>query len=62
MAPNAPPVNHLLFGDDCLLLFKANSEAAIKICQTIDEYCAALGQKVNLAKSSLFSERAVQMI
>lgn len=49
VASTAPPVNHLLFADDCLLMFKANV-----MKDTIQKYCEALGQRVNLSKSSFF--------
>lgn len=54
VAPSAPPVNHLLFADDSLLMFKGNEEAATIIRDTVQQYCNASGQKVNLAKSSIF--------
>ena len=49
VAASAPPVNHLLFADDSLLMFKANEEAATIIKDTVQQYCDASGQKVNLA-------------
>lgn len=54
VSPTAPPVNHLLFADDCLLMFKANMEGATVIRDTIQRYCEASGQRVNLSKSSIF--------
>lgn len=54
VAPAAPPVNHLLFADDCLLLFKANETGAGLIRDIIQKYCGASGQRVNLSKSSIF--------
>ena len=54
VAPSALPVNHLLFADDCLLLFKANVEGATVIRDTIRQYCDASGQRINLNKSSIF--------
>jgi hypothetical protein len=47
-------VNHLLFADDSLLFFKANGAGANEISQSLDLYCRASGQKINLSKSSIF--------
>lgn len=52
LAPGAPPVNHLLFADDCLLFFKANEEGA-NTMEIIQNYCDAFGRRVNLSKSSI---------
>ena len=54
VAPTASAVNHLLFADDCLLMFRANEEGAHIIKNTIQQYCAASGQRVNYEKSSIF--------
>lgn len=54
VAPTAPHVNHLLFADDCLLMFKANKEGETIIRNVVRTYCGASGQRVNLAKSSIF--------
>jgi hypothetical protein len=47
-------VNHLLFADDCLLFFKADASNAHVVQKSLTKYCEASGQKVNLAKSSIF--------
>jgi hypothetical protein len=54
VAPSAPSVNHLLSADVSLLFLKANGEGAREISESLELYCKALGQKVNLAKSSIF--------
>src|SRR5438128_397184 len=54
IARDAPPISHLLFADDSLLLFKASSEGAEAIRDTIIQYCEASGQRVNRGKSSIF--------
>jgi hypothetical protein len=54
VASTAPAVNHLLFADDSLLFVKANAEGARDVIALLDKYCAALGQRVNLDKSSVF--------
>ena len=54
MAPTAPTINHLLFADDSLLLFKANVEGSVAVSNLLDTYCNASGQRINHDKSSIF--------
>ena len=54
VAPTAPAVNHLLFVDDNLLLFKSSVEGATRVSNLLDIYCGASRQKVNNEKSSIF--------
>src|SRR5438132_557314 len=54
IARNTPPISHLLFADDSLLLFKASSAGVESIRDTITQYCNASGQRVNRDKSSIF--------
>ena len=54
MAPTAPTINHLLFADDSLLLFKANVEGSEEVSNLLDIYCRASGQRINHEKSSIF--------
>jgi hypothetical protein len=53
VAPSTPAVNHLLFADDSLLLFKANKECAEEVNKVLQIYCDASGQRVNMDKSSI---------
>jgi hypothetical protein len=50
-------VCHLLFADDSLLLFKADSLSAGKVQELLDKYCLALGQRINHDSSSIFSSK-----
>jgi hypothetical protein len=54
VAPTAQTVNHLLFADDSLLFFKASSEGASEMKKLLTKYCDALGQRINMDKSSIF--------
>ena len=54
VAPTALVVNHLLFANDSLLLFKASTEGAVVVSNLLDTYCNASGQRVNNEKSSIF--------
>jgi hypothetical protein len=58
VAPTAPVVNHLLFADDSLLFVKASEERAQEAKALFDKYCEALGQRVNLDKSSVFFSKS----
>jgi hypothetical protein len=53
VAQSAPAVNHLLFADDSLLFFKTNRESVEEVNDVLHAYCDALGQQVNMDKSSI---------
>ena len=57
VAPTAPAVNHLLFADDSLLLFKSSVEGAELVSNLLNRYCNASGQRINHAKLSIFFSR-----
>lgn len=50
VASKTPPVNHLIFVDDCLLMFKENLEGATITRDAIRAYYDDLGQPVNLSQ------------
>ncbi|XP_038977290.1 uncharacterized protein LOC120107861 [Phoenix dactylifera] len=51
--PDASPISHLLFADDCLLLVRATRQAAGIIWTILRDYCSMSGQRVNLSKSAI---------
>ena len=59
VAESAPIVNHLLFADDSLLFFEANSESAVRVRDILRRYCDASGQRVNTEKSSIYFSKGV---
>lgn len=54
VASTAPAMNHLLFADDSLLLFKSSVEGAVAVSNLLESYCVASGQRINHEKSSIF--------
>lgn len=54
IAKYAPPISHLLFADDSILFFKANTNSCFIINNILKEYELASGQSINLNKSALF--------
>ena len=50
----ASAISHLLFADDSLILMRADAENANSMRRVLDMYCAASGQLVSEAKSSIF--------
>jgi len=54
VAASAPPINHLLFADDSLLLFKSSDQGVTRVSNLLDTYYNASGQRINHAKSSVF--------
>ena len=49
----SPGISHLLFADDSLLFFKANSDQANKVKNILDNYERATGQLISPSKCSL---------
>ncbi|GAU47653.1 hypothetical protein TSUD_27780 [Trifolium subterraneum] len=56
---NAPIISHLLFADDCFLLFRANNIEAFAMKNILSTYEAASGQSINFQKSEFFCSRNV---
>ncbi|KAL0404160.1 UNVERIFIED_CONTAM: putative ribonuclease H protein [Sesamum radiatum] len=57
VARSAPKVSHLLFVDDTLIFCQATKEALSCVRAVVDMYRKALGQQVNLQKSSIVFSR-----
>ena len=52
-------MNHLLFADDSLLFFKANSVGANEVYHVLNTYCQVTGQCINHSKSSIYFSKGV---
>lgn len=50
----APSVSHLLFGDDSLILIRANGEDAARLLGILNLYEECLGQMINKDQSAIF--------
>jgi hypothetical protein len=59
VAATTPSINHLLFADDRLLFFGANTCYATFIEALLLIYCNASGQQINKDKSSIFFSKGV---
>ena len=53
IARGAPTISHLFFDSDCFIYFRANETEAHNVTQTLLEYGATTGQRVNFNKSSI---------
>ena len=62
MASTAPAVNHLLFANDSLLLFKSSVEGAVAVSNLLESYCVASGQRINHEKSSIFFSKGCPQV
>lgn len=51
---NGPKLSHLFFADDLILIAEASRGQVDLIKNTLNEFCMASGQKVNLSKSQVF--------
>ncbi|XP_018475855.1 uncharacterized protein LOC108847163 [Raphanus sativus] len=59
LAAKCPPVHHLLFADDSLLMCKATVEESEQIISCLKLYGDASGQLINTAKSSIIFGAAI---
>ncbi|KAM6584731.1 hypothetical protein CsatB_011733 [Cannabis sativa] len=53
IARHAPPISHLFFADDSLLMFKASERTLVSIQKNFSLYAACSGQMINYTKSLL---------
>ncbi|KAB2595159.1 hypothetical protein D8674_030609 [Pyrus ussuriensis x Pyrus communis] len=51
---SGPVISHLFFADDTLLFLRADEKNCRNLSNLLTRFCVALGQKVNLMKSSVF--------
>ncbi|XP_026378357.1 uncharacterized protein LOC113272774 [Papaver somniferum] len=50
----APSISHLLFADDCMIFYKANTIEAQNIMQLLQTFGSTSGQLINFHKSGIF--------
>ena len=56
-----PKISHLFFADDSLIFCRARVEDVLKIQEILGKYEAALGQKINSEKTTIFFSKNVPM-
>ena len=61
MARGTSPISHLFFTDDCFLYFHANVFEIKVMKQILQDYGAALGQRMHFQKSSISFSRNVNL-
>lgn len=55
-----PMVNHLLFADSSLFIYRVAEDQALILMKILDSYCLVTGQKLNLEKSAVTFGAKVQ--
>lgn len=53
----APLISHMFFPNDTYIYCKANGETSFRILEMLNIFECASGQKINVAKSSIFYNR-----
>ena len=56
---HAPGISHLLFADDALLFFKANTEQAERVKLVLQKFEESTGQKLSPEKCSLLTRESI---
>ena len=56
-----PMITHLIFADDSVVFLEGSRESFETLRSILQDYEVASGQKVNLQKSAIFSERTLRM-
>lgn len=56
---NGPPISHLFFADDYLLMVEAKCGQVKMLKEVLDQFCLALGLKVNMHKSIFFASKNI---
>ncbi|CAN1177289.1 Putative ribonuclease H protein At1g65750 [Linum perenne] len=57
LSRGVPPLSHLFYADDLILLSEASVAQADVIAQCLDQFCLASGQAVSREKSALFCSK-----
>ena len=50
----SPTITHILFADDSVIYYKATEQESRELCEILQKYEEAAGQKINTEKSSVF--------
>lgn len=56
---SAPPISHIFFADDSLIFGRASQEEVGAICNIIEKFTSASGQRVNFEKSEIAFSRCI---
>ena len=54
MCRGSPTITHILFADDSVIYCKATEQESRELCEILQKYKEATGQKINTEKSSVF--------
>ncbi|CAL1358518.1 unnamed protein product [Linum trigynum] len=57
LSKNGPPLTHLFFADDLVLLAEADANQARVVMSCLDQFCSASGEKVSKEKSRVYFSR-----
>ncbi|ONK78423.1 uncharacterized protein A4U43_C02F18610 [Asparagus officinalis] len=59
LGKKGPLISHLMFADDLILVAEANKDQAECICQCLENFCTASGQKVNKQKTNIMFSKNI---
>ncbi|XP_026438899.1 uncharacterized protein LOC113337439 [Papaver somniferum] len=58
----APPINHLLFSDDCLIFTHANLTSVNNLLQVLQDFSSQSGQVINFGKSYILFSNNMDLV
>ncbi|KAF7801558.1 reverse transcriptase [Senna tora] len=59
LARSAPPLSHLFFADDAMIMMKASLAEAYELQRILNVYCSISGQKINISKSKIVFSKGI---